>query len=58
MTLPRSPRPPASLYDKFALMNGAATARHENRDVTDSLDDHEKDALREMLDEVLQESAK
>ena len=43
------------LYDKAALMSGHATERTEQRDVTDRLDDHESEALRDVLDKALAE---
>src|SRR6185503_7507849 len=43
------------LYDKFALMSGQATARTETVKLTDGLDDHEKDALRDAIDKWLKE---
>lgn len=40
----------------YQLVTGEATARSETRDVTDTLDDHERDALRKVLDEVMAEA--
>lgn len=37
------------LYDKRALLTGGATERTESRDLTDSLDDHERDALNQAI---------
>lgn len=45
------------LYDKFALMSGQATARHETADVTAKLDDHETAQLADAIEDLL-ESAK
>jgi len=41
------------LYDKFALMSGEPTSRSETKALTDGLNDHEKEALRAVLDDVL-----
>jgi hypothetical protein len=46
------------LYDKAALMAGQATARTETRQLTDGLDDHEKAALRAVLDDLLKAEVK
>lgn len=43
------------LVDKSQLLAGEATSRNEHRDITDDLDDHERDALRAVLDDVLAE---
>ena len=45
------------VYDRFALLTGAPTSRNENRDLSDRLDDHEKDALADAIDEWLKEKA-
>jgi len=37
----------------YQLVTGEATNRTESRDITDTLDDHERDALRKVLDEVM-----
>lgn len=37
----------------LALLRGEATSRTETRDLTDTLDDHERAALRSIVDEVL-----
>ena len=51
------PRDLSTLYgiltDKGQLLSGQATTRTETRDLTDTLDDHERAALRTVLDEVL-----
>jgi transposase-like protein len=39
--------------DKSQLLNGSATARTETRDLTERLDDHERDALADAIDEWL-----
>ena len=39
--------------DKSQLLSGAATSRSETRDLTASLDDHERDALADAIDEWL-----
>jgi len=44
----------AILYDRYALMTGAATSRSENRTLTEGLDDHERDALRKLLEEAIE----
>lgn len=41
------------VYDKFALMTGGPTVREETRDLTETMDDHERAALRKVLDEVV-----
>jgi len=38
------------LYDKYALMTGAATTRTESRILGDDLDDDEKQRLRDWID--------
>ena len=43
--------------DKSQLLSGQATGRIETRDLTDTLDDHERAALRGILDGVLAEAA-
>lgn len=43
------------LYDKFALISGSATSRTETRALTDGMDDHERAALRAVLDGVLEQ---
>lgn len=43
------------LYDKYALMSGQATTRSETKALTDGLQDHEKEALRRILDEITAE---
>jgi hypothetical protein len=39
--------------DKAQLLSGAATSRTENRTLTDGLNDHEKQQLRDALDRLL-----
>ena len=46
-----------ALADRFALLNGEATARNEARDISADLNDHETAALREIVENAL-ESAK
>lgn len=41
------------MIDKAQLLAGQATARTETRTLTDSLDDHEREALRKIIDEAL-----
>ena len=41
------------LTDKAQLLSGAATSRTETRALTDSLADHEKEALADAIDEWL-----
>ena len=43
--------------DKAQLLTGAATTRTESRDLTASLDDHEKVALRDLIDSLDLEEA-
>lgn len=43
------------LTDKGQLLAGQPTGRTETRAITDGLDDHEKAALRKVLDAVLEE---
>jgi hypothetical protein len=38
--------------DKAQLLSGAATSRTESRAITDSLDDHEKEWLRDLIDGI------
>lgn len=38
--------------DKAQLLSGAATSRTESRDLTASLDDHEKEVLRDLIDSL------
>lgn len=45
------------LYDKFALMSGEATSRSESRAVTEGMDDHERAALRALIDGALEAAA-
>ena len=40
----------------YQLVTGEATTRTEARDITDTLDDHEREALRKVLDEVMAEA--
>lgn len=51
------PRDLATIYgiaiDKGQLLAGAATSRSETRDVTDTLDDHERENLRNAIDTYL-----
>ncbi len=42
--------------DKSQLLAGQATSRTETRDLTETLDDHERAALRDILDDVLREA--
>ncbi len=44
------------LTDKGQLLAGHATARTETRDLTDSLDDHERQNLRDAIDAFLKEA--
>lgn len=43
------------VYDRFALLTGLPTTRSETRDITEKLDDHERDALADAIDAWLQE---
>lgn len=43
--------------DKSQLLSGQATVRAETRDLTDTLDDHERATLRDILDGVVREAA-
>lgn len=45
------------LYDRYALLSGQATSRTEHRDLTASLDDHEKQRLRDLIEGALAEPA-
>lgn len=45
-----------TLAERYALLTGAATARTEMIAVTDGLDDHEKAALRKVIDDVIEAS--
>jgi hypothetical protein len=51
------PRDLATIYgiaiDKGQLLAGEATNRTESRDLTNTMDDHEREALRKVLDEVM-----
>jgi hypothetical protein len=55
------PRDLAVIYgiaiDKAQLLAGMATARTETRTLTDGLDDHEKQLLRDLIDGATAESA-
>lgn len=44
--------------DKAQLLSGAATNRTEHRDLTDDLNDHEKETLRDVIDRATAEFAK
>ena len=44
------------LVDKSQLLTGEATSRSEHRDITETLDDHEREALRKVIDEVMAEA--
>jgi hypothetical protein len=41
------------LVDKSQLLTGQATSRTEARDITATLDDHERETLRKVLDEAM-----
>ena len=41
--------------DKAQLVSGGATSRTENRSITDGMDDHERETLREILKEAVAE---
>lgn len=41
------------LVDKSQLLTGEATSRTESKDITATLDDHEREALRKVLDEAM-----
>lgn len=43
------------LAEKYLLLTGGATSRTETRDLTDSLDDHEREALADAIDQWLTE---
>src|ERR1035437_1349681 len=43
------------LVDKSQLLTGEATARLENRDLTNGLDDHEKEAMADLLKRAIEE---
>jgi hypothetical protein len=43
----------AIIYDKFALISGAATSRAESRSLVDGMDDHEREQLKSVLEEAL-----
>jgi hypothetical protein len=43
------------IYDKAALITGQATTRTESRSLVDGMDDHERQALKRMLTEALEE---
>ena len=43
--------------DKGQLLAGEATHRTESRDITATLDDHERETLRKVLDEAMAENA-
>lgn len=45
-----------ALAERYGLMSGEATARTETRTLTDGLEDHEKAALRDILDEALRQT--
>ncbi len=45
------------LYDRYALLSGQATSRTETRDLTASLNDHEKQRLRDLIEGALAEPA-
>ena len=45
------------LIDKSQLLSGQATSRTESKDITDTLDDHERETLRKVLDEAMAENA-
>lgn len=42
--------------DKAQLLSGEATSRTETRDLTDTLDDHERARLRDILDDALRQA--
>lgn len=43
----------AIMFDKVALLRGEATARTESRSLTDGLNDHEKQKLRDWIDGIV-----
>jgi hypothetical protein len=45
------------LFDKFALMTGQATERHENREILHDFADGEKEALEQWLHDLAKERA-
>jgi hypothetical protein len=45
------------LIDKSQLLSGEATSRTESKDITATLDDHERETLRKVLDEAMAENA-
>lgn len=45
------------LAEKFLLLSGEATTRHESRDITEKLPDHERQALADAIDAWLGETA-
>ena len=47
----------AILFDKFALMTGAATERHETRELLNDFADGEKEALEQWLHDLAKERA-
>lgn len=42
--------------DKAQLLSGQATGRTETRNLTDALDDHEKELLRDVIDKAAEEA--
>ena len=44
------------LTEKYLLLTGQATMRTENRELVDQMDDHEREALRKVLDAVVKEA--
>lgn len=42
--------------DKTQLLAGQATMRVENRELVDEMDDHEREALRKILDDAIKET--
>lgn len=45
------------IFDKYALMTGQATERHENREILHDFADGEKEALEEWLHDIAKERA-
>ena len=43
-----------SLAERYALLSGDVTSRSETKAITAGLDDHEKEALRAVLDQILE----
>lgn len=43
--------------DKAQLLSGQATARTETKALTDGMEDHEREALRSVIEKVLEEAA-